>query len=73
MTTAVRHTHQLPYLANCSLLLTELPLLERPAAARAAGFDGVELWWPLPDRPPDADDVDAFVAALRTPASSSSA
>src|SRR5918992_397651 len=31
---------------NLSILFTELPLLERPAAARAAGFDAVELWWP---------------------------
>ena len=29
------------YAANCSILFTELPLLERPAAAKAAGFDGV--------------------------------
>jgi hydroxypyruvate isomerase len=31
------------YAVNCSILLTELPLLERPAAARAAGFDAVEF------------------------------
>ncbi|TPG35004.1 hydroxypyruvate isomerase family protein [Mycolicibacterium hodleri] len=56
--------HGLPYLANCSILFTEVPLLERPAAARAAGFDAVEFWWPF-DRtvPPDAD-VDRFVAAI---------
>ena len=29
----------LDYLVNCSMLFTERPLLERPAAARAAGFD----------------------------------
>ena len=29
-----------------SILFTELPLLQRPAAAKAAGFDGVEFWWP---------------------------
>ncbi|MGH3188051.1 MAG: hypothetical protein ACRDPY_01965 [Streptosporangiaceae bacterium] len=38
--------HRLPYLANCSLLFTEEPLLWRPAAARAAGFSAVEFWWP---------------------------
>ncbi|MBB2987088.1 hydroxypyruvate isomerase [Terracoccus luteus] len=55
----------LPYLANCSLLFTELPLLERPAAARAAGFDAVEFWWPWPDQPVPADrEVDAFMAAV---------
>ncbi|MFI1015235.1 TIM barrel protein [Streptomyces sp. NPDC020965] len=31
---------------NLSILFTELPLLERPAAAAAAGFRAVELWWP---------------------------
>ena len=39
--------HLLPYLANCSMLFTEVPLLRRPAAARAAGFDAVEFWWPF--------------------------
>jgi hydroxypyruvate isomerase len=58
--------HGLNYLANCSILFTELPLLQRPAAARAAGFDAVEFWWPWPDRPVPADtDVDAFVRAIR--------
>jgi hydroxypyruvate isomerase len=32
--------------ANVSILFTEVPLLERFAAARSAGFDAVELWWP---------------------------
>jgi hydroxypyruvate isomerase len=59
-------THHLRYLANCSMLFTELPLLERPAAARAAGFDTIEFWWPWPDQPVPADkEVDAFVAAVR--------
>jgi len=60
------HDHGLPYAANCSLLFTERPLLERPAAARAAGFDAVEFWWPWPEQPVPADaDVDAFVRAVR--------
>ena len=42
--------HSLSYAANCSLLFTELPLLERPAAAYAAGFRAVEFWWPWPQR-----------------------
>ena len=58
--------HGLRYEVNCSILFTELPLLERPAAAKAAGFDAVEFWWPWPDQPVPADrDVDAFVAAVR--------
>ena len=40
-------SHPLPYLANCSLLFTELPLLQRAAAAKAAGFSAVEFWWPF--------------------------
>jgi hydroxypyruvate isomerase len=53
------------YLANCSMLFTECPLLERPAAARAAGFDAIEFWWPWPDQPVPGDaDVDAFVRAI---------
>ncbi|HEX5089290.1 MAG TPA: TIM barrel protein [Nocardioides sp.] len=58
--------HGLPYLANCSMLFTEQPLLERPQAAKDAGFDAIEFWWPWPDQPVPADaDVAAFVAAVR--------
>lgn len=54
------------YLANCSLLFTEYPLLERPAAARAAGFDAVEFWWPWPDQPvPSGRDASAFIRSVR--------
>jgi hydroxypyruvate isomerase len=35
------------YAANLTLLFAELPLLDRPAAARAAGFEQVEFWWPF--------------------------
>ncbi|HET6697517.1 MAG TPA: TIM barrel protein, partial [Nocardioidaceae bacterium] len=58
-------THTLPYAVNCSILFTELPLLERPAAAKAAGFDAVEFWWPFAEPVPADRDVDAFVAAVR--------
>jgi len=52
------------YEVNCSILFTELPLLERPAAARAAGFDGVEFWWPFAAAvPPDAE-VEAFIRSI---------
>ncbi len=58
-------THTLPYAANCSLLFTELPLLARPAAARAAGFDTIELWWPWPHQPVPPDvEVDALARAV---------
>jgi hydroxypyruvate isomerase len=58
--------HLLPYAANCTLLFTEVELLERPAAARAAGFDAIEFWWPWPDQPvPPDDEIDRFIAAIR--------
>lgn len=58
-------THQLRYEVNCSILLTELSLLERPAAVKAAGFDAVEFWWPFAEAVPADKDVDAFVAAVQ--------
>ncbi|MEJ7635236.1 MAG: TIM barrel protein [Aeromicrobium sp.] len=58
--------HGLRYLANCSMLFTERPLLERPHAAKQAGFDAIEFWWPWPDQPVPGDaEVGAFVAAVR--------
>jgi hydroxypyruvate isomerase len=53
------------YDANLSLLFTELPLLARPAAARAAGFDAVEFWWPFDTGSPSDADVDKFVQAIQ--------
>lgn len=53
------------YTVNCSILLTELPLAERPAAAKAAGFDAVEFWWPFATAVPLDREVDAFIAAIR--------
>ncbi|GEL24762.1 hydroxypyruvate isomerase [Pseudonocardia sulfidoxydans NBRC 16205] len=52
------------YLPNCSLLFAELPLLDRPAAAKAAGFDAVEFWWPFAEPAPADAEVDAFVSAI---------
>ncbi|HEX4833254.1 MAG TPA: TIM barrel protein [Trebonia sp.] len=49
---------------NCSILFTELPLLERPAAARAAGFEGIELWWPWEAPEPADKDADQLVTAI---------
>ncbi|TFB46972.1 hydroxypyruvate isomerase family protein [Cryobacterium tagatosivorans] len=54
----------MPYTVNCSILLTELPLLQRPAAAKAAGFDAVEFWWPFPTSVPTDAEVDAFENAI---------
>ncbi|MGW1891492.1 TIM barrel protein [Streptomyces sp. NPDC002004] len=50
---------------NLSILFTELPLLERPAAAAAAGFTAVELWWPWVDSPtPEQAELDALKKAI---------
>jgi hydroxypyruvate isomerase len=57
-------TYGLRFDVNCSILFTELPLLKRPAAARAAGFDAVEFWWPFADPVPGDHEVDAFTGAL---------
>ncbi|MFE0019487.1 hydroxypyruvate isomerase family protein [Amycolatopsis sp. NPDC059021] len=56
--------HSLAYVANLSTLFKELPLLDRPKAARDAGFTGVEFWWPFEVAVPSRDEVDAFVAAI---------
>jgi hydroxypyruvate isomerase len=59
-------SHALRYDVNCSMLFTELPLRQRPAAAKAAGFDAVEFWWPWPHEPIPADrEVDGFVTAIQ--------
>jgi hydroxypyruvate isomerase len=58
-------SHNLPYLANCSMLFTELPPLERAAAAKAAGFEAVEFWWPFATAVPASAEVDAFTRSIR--------
>lgn len=52
------------YSVNCSILLTELPLLERPAAAKAAGFDAVEFWWPFAKSVPGDAELSRFERAI---------
>ncbi|MFE7901698.1 TIM barrel protein [Streptomyces sp. NPDC057424] len=53
------------FTVNLSILFTELPLLERPAAAAAAGFTAVELWWPWVDSPvPERSELDALKRAV---------
>ena len=46
------------FAANCSMLFTEVPLLERFAHARSADFAAVECWWPA------GVDLDAFASAI---------
>lgn len=49
---------------NLSILFTELPLLDRPRAAKQAGFDAVEFWWPWPVAVPSDADVSRFTSAI---------
>jgi len=49
---------------NCSIIFTELPLLDRPRAAAAAGFSAVEFWWPFVDARPQTRELDDFVHAI---------
>ena len=58
------HTYGLRFDVNCSILFAELPLLKRPAAARSAGFDAVEFWWPFAEPVPADREVDTFVEAV---------
>jgi len=57
----------LTWVANLSLLFTELPLHERAAAAAAEGFEAVEFWWPFgtSGRPPKSN-VDAFIESVES-------
>jgi hydroxypyruvate isomerase len=50
--------HPMRFSLNVSILFTEVPLLERFARARDAGFDAVELWWPR------GEDLAAVRAAI---------
>lgn len=55
----------LRYDVNLSILFTEIPLLERPAAAAAAGFTAAEFWWPFgTEAQPSGAQVDEFIDAL---------
>lgn len=50
---------------NCSILFTELPLLARPQAAREAGFEAIECWWPFPTAVPGDRAVQRFGQAVQ--------
>ena len=57
-------TYGLRFDVNCSILFTELPVLQRASAAKAAGFGGVEFWWPWEGMAPTDAEADAFVASI---------
>ncbi|TFC17401.1 hydroxypyruvate isomerase [Cryobacterium algoritolerans] len=52
------------YTVNCSIMLTEFALLERPVIAKHAGFDAVEFWWPFASSVPVDAEVTAFERAI---------
>jgi hydroxypyruvate isomerase len=52
------------YDVNLSILFTELPMLERPAAAARAGFAAVEMWWPFDGPTPDDAERDQLAGAI---------
>ena len=56
--------HGYPVSANVSLLFTEVPYLERFAAAAAAGFSAVETWWPFPTAAPSDAEIDGLLTAI---------
>ena len=57
-------TYGLRFDVNCSILFAELPLEQRPHAARDAGFGGVEFWWPWDAMVPADREADVFVGAI---------
>ncbi|MGW2868495.1 TIM barrel protein [Kitasatospora sp. NPDC001225] len=61
VTAAAKHG----FTVNLSILFGELPLLERPAAAAAAGFTAAELWWPFgAEHDPSPAELDALRKAF---------
>lgn len=52
------------FTVNCSILLTNLPVSQRPTAAKEAGFDAVEFWWPFDTALPTDQEVDGFVRSI---------
>ncbi|MFD8708240.1 TIM barrel protein [Kitasatospora sp. NPDC059648] len=61
VTAAAKHG----FTVNLSILFGELPLLERPAAAAAAGFTAAELWWPFgTEHNPGRAELDALRKAF---------
>ncbi|WP_225446879.1 TIM barrel protein [Streptacidiphilus sp. PB12-B1b] len=65
MTTAAAHAWlDQRWTVNLSTLFTEVPLVERPAAAAAEGFDAAEIWWTLDGPTPPQAELDALRRAF---------
>jgi hydroxypyruvate isomerase len=52
------------FVANISMLFTERPFVERPAAAVAAGFTNIECWWPFDGPDPSASEIAIVTDAI---------
>jgi hydroxypyruvate isomerase len=52
------------FAANLSILFTEHPLSERPAAAAACGLRYAELWWPFATPEPADHEIDGLLRAF---------
>ncbi|MEU6642623.1 TIM barrel protein [Saccharomonospora sp. NPDC046836] len=50
--------------ANCSILLSDLPIPERLALVRSTGIQAVEFWWPFATAGPTDEEVQEFVEAI---------
>ncbi|HVR33858.1 MAG TPA: TIM barrel protein [Acidimicrobiia bacterium] len=47
------------------MIFRELPLTARPQAARSAGFEAIEMWWPFPGEPaPPSGSIHELCAAI---------
>lgn len=51
---------------NCSIVFPDLPVLERAAAAAAAGFTEVEFWWPFASASPSEREVTDFAESIES-------
>lgn len=49
---------------NCSIVLKDLPLEERLAQVRAAGYDAIELWWPFASATPEDDELTSVTRTI---------
>ncbi len=56
--------HRFSYAANISIMFAEHEFLDRPAAARAAGFSMIESWWPFRGPVADQAEIDALITAI---------
>ncbi|MCU1479391.1 MAG: hyi [Subtercola sp.] len=53
-----------PFSLSMSILLADVPLLERPFIARRLGFEFVESWWPWNDEVATAGEIDDLARSL---------